>query len=91
MNPSYLEELWDILEGVHADLEISRCVVCGARFRGRAWFESKCGGWSEGRGSFPTMFPSFVRLAKASRLPLTSKMGNKDFYKGLSLRAVTDF
>ena len=31
-DPSYLEELWDILEGVHADLEISRGVVYGAGY-----------------------------------------------------------
>src|SRR6266478_3790612 len=28
------------------------------------------------------MFPTFVRLSKASRLPLTPKRGNKDYYKG---------
>ncbi|KAF8580925.1 hypothetical protein K439DRAFT_1355546 [Ramaria rubella] len=28
------------------------------------------------------MFPTFVRFSKASRLPLTPKRGNKDFYKG---------
>ncbi|KAI0730027.1 hypothetical protein C8Q72DRAFT_776758 [Fomitopsis betulina] len=28
------------------------------------------------------MFPTLVRLSKASRLPLTPKQGNKDFYKG---------
>ncbi|KAI9431012.1 hypothetical protein F5148DRAFT_1271761 [Russula earlei] len=30
----------------------------------------------------PIMFPTLVRLSKASRLPLTSKHGNKDYYKG---------
>ncbi|KAI0915423.1 hypothetical protein AcV5_003651 [Taiwanofungus camphoratus] len=28
------------------------------------------------------MFPTLVRLSKASRRPLTPKRGNKDFYKG---------
>lgn len=28
------------------------------------------------------MFPTLARLSKASRRPLTSKRGNKDFYKG---------
>ncbi|ESK86599.1 mitochondrial ribosomal protein of the large subunit [Moniliophthora roreri MCA 2997] len=28
------------------------------------------------------MFPTVARLSKASRRPLTSKKGNKDFYKG---------
>ncbi|KAI0266561.1 hypothetical protein BC834DRAFT_875181 [Gloeopeniophorella convolvens] len=28
------------------------------------------------------MFPTVARLSKASRLPLTPKRGNKDFYKG---------
>ncbi|KAG6861930.1 hypothetical protein C0995_009880 [Termitomyces sp. Mi166 len=28
------------------------------------------------------MFPTFVRLSKASRRPLTPKRGNKDYYKG---------
>ncbi|KIM90516.1 hypothetical protein PILCRDRAFT_812264 [Piloderma croceum F 1598] len=28
------------------------------------------------------MFPTLVRLSKASRRPLTSKKANKDFYKG---------
>ncbi|KAL0955086.1 hypothetical protein HGRIS_004003 [Hohenbuehelia grisea] len=28
------------------------------------------------------MFPTIARLSKASRRPLTSKRGNKDFYKG---------
>ncbi|KAG6819239.1 hypothetical protein H0H93_013897 [Arthromyces matolae] len=28
------------------------------------------------------MFPTIVRLSKASRRPLTSKKGNKDYYKG---------
>ncbi|OCH87615.1 hypothetical protein OBBRIDRAFT_796063 [Obba rivulosa] len=28
------------------------------------------------------MFATLVRLSKASRRPLTSKRGNKDFYKG---------
>ena len=28
------------------------------------------------------MFPTLARLSKASRLPLTPKRGNKDFYKG---------
>ncbi|THH14580.1 hypothetical protein EW146_g5769 [Bondarzewia mesenterica] len=28
------------------------------------------------------MIPTLVRLSKASRLPLTTKRGNKDFYKG---------
>ncbi|KAF8518378.1 hypothetical protein BU17DRAFT_48741 [Hysterangium stoloniferum] len=28
------------------------------------------------------MFPTVVRLSKASRLPLSSKRANKDFYKG---------
>jgi len=28
------------------------------------------------------MFPTLVRLSKASRRPLTSKRANKDFYKG---------
>ncbi|KAG6919327.1 hypothetical protein DXG01_006873 [Tephrocybe rancida] len=28
------------------------------------------------------MFPTIVRLSKASRRPLTPKRGNKDFYKG---------
>jgi len=32
-DPSYLEELWDILEGVHTDLEISNGVVYSASFR----------------------------------------------------------
>ena len=30
------------------------------------------------------MFPSLARLSKASRLPLTPKRGNKDYYKGKS-------
>jgi len=30
----------------------------------------------------PSMFPSRAVLSKASRMPLTSKRGNKDFYKG---------
>jgi len=81
--PSYLDELWDILEGVHADLKISRGVVCGAGFGAALGSSPNVG---KGRGSFPTMFPSFVRLAKASRLPLTSKLANKDFYKGPWLR-----
>lgn len=29
------------------------------------------------------MFPTLVRLSKASRRPLSSKRGNKDFYKGI--------
>lgn len=29
------------------------------------------------------MFPTLVRLSKASRLPLTPKQGNKDYYKGM--------
>ncbi|KAI9429313.1 hypothetical protein H4582DRAFT_1380535 [Lactarius indigo] len=28
------------------------------------------------------MFPTLARLSKASRLPLTPKRGNKDYYKG---------
>ncbi|KIY51779.1 hypothetical protein FISHEDRAFT_16169, partial [Fistulina hepatica ATCC 64428] len=28
------------------------------------------------------MFPTAARLSKASRLPLTAKMANKDYYKG---------
>ncbi len=28
------------------------------------------------------MLPTIARLSKASRLPLTPKRGNKDFYKG---------
>ncbi|KDQ53346.1 hypothetical protein JAAARDRAFT_39403 [Jaapia argillacea MUCL 33604] len=28
------------------------------------------------------MFPTLARLSKASRRPLTTKRGNKDFYKG---------
>lgn len=28
------------------------------------------------------MFPTLVRLSKASRRPLTPKRGNKDYYKG---------
>jgi len=30
------------------------------------------------------MFPTLARLSKASRLPLTPKRGNKDYYKGKS-------
>lgn len=30
------------------------------------------------------MFPTLVRFSKASRRPLSSKRGNKDFYKGHS-------
>ncbi|KAI0295727.1 hypothetical protein BC826DRAFT_268578 [Russula brevipes] len=32
------------------------------------------------------MFPTLARLSKASRLPLTPKRGNKDFYKGKGTR-----
>lgn len=30
------------------------------------------------------MFPTAIRLSKASRRPLTTKRGNKDYYKGMS-------
>ena len=29
------------------------------------------------------MFPTLARLSKASRKPLTTKRGNKDYYKGM--------
>jgi len=36
-----------------------------------------------GNSFLTNMFPTLVRLSKASRRPLTPKRGNKDYYKGL--------
>ena len=37
------------------------------------------------------MFPTLARLSKASRLPLTPKRGNKDYYKGKLTSAMLSF
>lgn len=36
------------------------------------------------------MFPTVARLSKASRLPLTPKRANKDFYKGIYFGVLQD-
>lgn len=66
------------------------CSKCGSDPVSASWMEQE---WLNRNEALPhqchwaalfsiLMFPTLVRLSKASRRPLTSKRANKDFYKG---------